>query len=125
MKVVCLLTTLTVFLPSKSFAEEFTFDLLTKGKECKESSNQQIDCNYKIGADFWLSITGIGLTDSAITLMKSDFNGSYYASYGLMHGCVIVKPGLKNKSLLRPNLAFVSPVNGKVYKDWESCKGGF
>jgi hypothetical protein len=125
MKAVYLLITFAVIFPSRSFPEESTFDLLTKGKNCKESSNQQIECNYKIGEDFWLSIPGIGLTDSAITLMKSDFYGSYYASYGLGHGCVIVKPGSKNRSLIRPNMAFVSPVNGKVYKDWESCKSGF
>lgn len=101
-----------------------TYDLILKGKVCKEGFNQQMDCDYRIGNDFWLSIAGVGSSDAGVTLMKSDFNGMYYGTIGMLHGCVIVKIGAKNKSASLVDLAFVSPNNGKVYKDWRSCKVG-
>ena len=61
-------------------------------------------------------------SDAGITFMSSSFEGDYYATVGMMHGCVIVKPG---KTLSYPgallDFAFVSPRTGKVYTDWVSC----
>ena len=53
-----------------------------------------------------------------------DVNGKYYGTFGILHGCVIVKNGMKNQDKNPLDIAFVSPINGKVYKDWESCKTG-
>lgn len=103
-------------------AAQTTFDALLKGKVCKESSNQQIDCDYKIGRDFHLSIAGVGLADAAITFMKSDFKGAFYGTVGVAHGCAIVKPGAANPNRNPADFAFVSPRNGKVYRDWQSCQ---
>ena len=61
--------------------------------------------------------------------MKSDFDGDFYGSVGVLHGCVVVSRGLKgdsSSSLSGPgsmfDYAFISPRNGKVYKDWIKCK---
>lgn len=118
---------LATFLSGCSFAmvEASTYDLLVKGKQCAEEYNQQLTCSYKIGNDFSLAIVGIGLPDTAVTFMKSDFNGDYYGTFGLLHGCVIVKTGVKNKTSDPFDFAFVSHKNGKIYKDWQSCKAGF
>lgn len=98
-----------------------TYDATLKGKSCNEGTNQQMDCDYKIGSDFWLSIAGVGQSDAGVTFMKSDFNGYYYGSYGVLHRCVIVKPGRANKA--PPiDVAFISPQNGKVYSSWAECR---
>lgn len=110
-----------LFLISFPVFAQSTFDELLKGKRCKES-NQQINCDYKIQDDFWLSIAGIGNPDTGVSFMKSDFNGDYYGTFGALHGCVIVKKGMSNKENNLSDFAFVSPKNGKVYRDWQSCR---
>jgi hypothetical protein len=99
-----------------------TYDLALKAKECKEGLNQRLDCNYKIGDDFHLSIAGVGQSDAGVTFIKSNYYGEYYGTFGVLHGCVIVSKGIKNISKSPFDFAFISPLNGKIYKDWESCK---
>ena len=115
-----------LILSAKAIADVSTYDLTLKGKQCKEGLNQQLNCDYKIGDDFHLSIAGIGQSDAGVTFMKSNFNGKYYGTFGILHGCVIVKTGIKNitKNPFDFDFAFVSPINGKVYENWESCKTG-
>ena len=99
-----------------------TFDRIVKGKSCVEQRRQQLDCDYKIGTDFWLSIAAVGSSNAGIVFMKSDFNGKYYGTVGVAHGCVMVATGTANTIRDPLDLAFVSPRNGKVYQDWTSCK---
>ena len=105
-------------------AEVSTYDLALKGKKCTEGLNQQLNCDYKIGDDFHLGITAVGQSVAGVTFLKSDVNGKHYGAFGILHGCVIVKNGNKNRDKSPLDNAFVSPINGKVYKDWESCKTG-
>jgi hypothetical protein len=97
-----------------------TYDLLVNETKCTMKRNL-LECDYKIGGDFWLSIAGVGGIDTGITFMKSDFNGKYYGTVGVMHGCIIIKNGIANNKSYIGNMAFVSPKNGKVYQDWQSC----
>ena len=106
--------------PASAWANE-TYDKTLAGKSCKEESQQQITCTYKIGKDLEIWIAGIGLADTGIYFAKSDFDGDYYASFGMQHLCVIIKSG---KNLLQ-GVAFISPKNGKVYNNWEACRAGF
>jgi hypothetical protein len=114
-----------LFAVSETFAQS-TYEAILKGKSCSERRGQQIDCDYKIGNDFWLSIAGVGQPDAGVSFMKADFDGKYYGTYGVMHGCAIVKTGKANNNKTKDplNFAFVSPKNGKVYRDWESCRAG-
>jgi hypothetical protein len=112
-------------------AQKSTLDRTIEGKSCHEDSNQTIHCDYKVGNDFHLTVSGVGRRDAAITFMRSDFNGDFYGTVGIMHGCVIVKRGKKSldpKAGWGPGsmveFAFISPANGKVYGNWEDCKDG-
>ena len=113
--------TLALLCPGVAFGQS-TFELIVKGKSCAEQKSQQVDCDYKIGTDFWLSIAGVGNSDAGVTFMKSDFKGKYYGTFGLTHGCVVVKNGIGNKTANPFDFAFISPRNGKVYSDWQSCQ---
>jgi len=106
---------------SLSFGQT-TFDLIVKGKSCVEQRSQQLDCDYKIGTWFWLTIAAVGSSDAGVTFMKSDFSEKYYGTFGVAHGCVIVKTGITNTTSSPLDLAFISPKNGKVYQDWPSCQ---
>lgn len=119
-----LMMAILLMISANAMADVSTYDLTVKGKQCKEGLNQQLDCDYKIGNDFHLSIGGVGQSDAGVTFMKSDVNGKYYGTFGILHGCVIVKNGNKSRDKSPLDNAFVSPINGKVYKDWESCKTG-
>ena len=67
---------LALLYPSMTFGQS-TFELIIKGKSCAEQNSQQVDCDYKIGTEFWLSIAGVGNSDAGVTFMKSDFKGKY------------------------------------------------
>ena len=111
-----------VFLSILFSAQAFggTYEIAVKGKKCAEKQNQQIECEYKIGNDLHITISGIGQADTGITFVKSNFDGDYYATYGLLHLCIIVKPGMKIENFI--DYAFISPRTGKVFKTWQSCQ---
>jgi hypothetical protein len=103
-----------------------TYDAVVAGRTCGIDKLQQVTCAYNVGKDLRISIPGIGTDDVGVTILKSDFDGDYYATFGLMHQCLIVKTGGKLTSIpgKLPDFAFISPKNGKDYQDWESCKSG-
>ena len=118
-----LLVAIALFRSGQALAGATTYDLTVNGKTCQESSLQSIECSYKVGESLLISIPGLGAPDTAVTFMKSDFDGDFYASFGVKHGCVIVKPGKKTLTPgYIPNYAFISPRSGKVYKDWQECQ---
>lgn len=97
-----------------------TYDAVVSGMTCKQQSSGQLDCDYRVGKSLRFTIAGVGQDDTAITFFKVDFDGDYFATVGVQHGCVIVKPA---KPTLTSGLhfAFVSPRDGKVYRDWPTC----
>ena len=107
--------------PQSSASTGAVYDLSVRGTSCKESrAAGGIECTYRVGKDLEFSIAGIGDPDAGIVFVRSNFDGDYYASYGLQHGCVIVRHGSAAPS---PNdLAFVSPRNGRVYRTWQECR---
>jgi hypothetical protein len=102
------------------------YELTLKGKACEHTSHQSLECNYRVGKSLYVSIAGIGQPDTGIAFMKSDFDGDFYAQFGVGHGCVIIGRGKKGAAPDRPfDFAFISPKNGKVYSDWQECKAGY
>jgi hypothetical protein len=103
------------------------YDLVLAGKNCKAGKTMQtLSCEYRVGTDLHFSIDGIGDDDTGISFLRSSFEGDYFATVGVMHGCVIVKHGNKtvpdDLSVLMSDFAFVSPKNGKVYRNWQDCR---
>lgn len=96
------------------------YQVVVSGQKCSSSRNQ-IQCDYRIGRSLLVQIVGVGLPEVAITTYQADDKGDYYASVGMLHGCVIVKPGEQTPLEGWGNLAFISPKNGKVYRDWRTC----
>jgi hypothetical protein len=100
-------------------ASDITFDTVVAGKKCQEDERQQLNCTYNVGKSLSIDIVGIGMPDTSVYFMKSDFNGDFYGVYGMQHGCIIIK----NKNEIF-SMAFVSPRNGKIYRTWRECKDG-
>jgi hypothetical protein len=103
------------------------YEAVLKGKTCKyEASNQSLNCEYTVGSGLHFVIEGLGQRDTGISFLKSSADEDFYASLGLLHGCVIVGRGKKGRAIVDvPEFAFVSPRNGKVYKSWEECQDGW
>ena len=104
-----------------------TFEVVEKARICTPSHAdvRQVDCDFRVGRSLWFSIAGVGLPDAGIAFMKSDIEGDYYGAVGLEHHCVIVWPGkltTNGQQKRIADLAFVSPIDGRVYRNWRSCQ---
>jgi hypothetical protein len=114
----------SLMVPGVSTAEPSTFDVVQAGKTCHvQKTGGAVECTYKVGRDLVVTIAGVGETDASITFPRSNSAGDYYATFGLAHGCIIVKPGDHSPNKF-PDFAFISPRNGKVYGSWEGCRAG-
>ena len=114
-------------------ANESTYDAVVRGKSCSRTTDlgppsHQLDCSYQVGHDLLFVIAGVGQTDVAITVLKANgFDADYFFTFGVAHGCVIVKPGTAAAKAAiaagrAPEPAFVSPKDGGVYRTWSACK---
>ena len=84
-------------MPHHSWAIASTYDEVLKAKQCgQQRYSQTLSCEYKVGADLHISIDGIGQEDTGVTFVKSNAEGDFYATYGILHGCVVVKRGPKS-----------------------------
>ena len=123
MRLIIIVAIFTLISPAV-WAEGTAYEDTLSGKKCREY-DQQLNCEYKVGRDLEFSIDGIGMPDTAITFTRTKgLQGYYYATFGLRHGCIIIKHG-KSSNLFFKDFAFVSPKNGKVYKTWEDCKAEY
>lgn len=114
----------TVLLVAQSAGAQSTAELLRKTSRCTErgtTAQPQRDCTFAIGKSLRFEIAGVGQTDAAITIFKADFDGDYYISVGVLHGCAIIKPGKRDNVEAALDYAFVSPATGLVYKTWQAC----
>lgn len=93
-------------------------ELVEAGKSCS-SERRGLECSYRVGNYFHVSITALGTAETGIHFLKSDESREIYASFGSMHGCVIVNR-MKGVGGF-PEFVFLSPRNGKVYESWVEC----
>ena len=97
------------------------FNLAVTGTACKAVSDGSLFCKYQVGKDLEFSITSVGNTNAGISFLRSNFDGDYFARFGLMHGCIIVARGMAAPERGSPadDYVFVSPKTGKIYKSWQ------
>jgi hypothetical protein len=94
---------------------------LLRQLEATKVCDEKGACTYRAGKDLRFTITGIGTPNTGIVFERSLYEGDYYASIGVSHGCVIVHNG-KAKPPILSELAFVSPTNGHIYSSWQECQ---
>ena len=64
-------------------------ELVEAGKSCS-SERRGLECRYRVGNYFHVSIAALGTAETGIHFLKSDESREIYASFGSMRGCVIV-----------------------------------
>ena len=99
-----------------AYPKETLVQRLEKTKVCSKT-----ECTYRAGKDLQFTIAGIGQADVGSVFERSAYEGDYYASMGMAHGCVIVHNG-KAKGSILTELAFVSPKTGRAYSTWQDCQ---
>jgi hypothetical protein len=97
-----------------------TYDAVLEGMTCRQRQSGEMDCEYKVGRSLHFLIAGVGQPDVAITFFKVDTAGDYYASFAVLHGCVVVRPTRVQTDTTM--FAFVSPRDGKTYRNWPTCR---
>jgi hypothetical protein len=96
-----------------------TYEAVIQGMSCKQQSSGRLDCEYKVGKSLWFHISGVGQSDVVINFFRVNLEEDFVASVAPLHGCVVVRPSASPDSVA--SLAFVSPVDGKIYRTWNSC----
>ena len=93
-----------------------TFDIVAKGKECHDTPNHTILCDYQIGESLNIIITDLGLPDATVMFAHSDFGDDYYGAFSMRQQCIVIARKAENG-----DFAYISPRSGVIYKDWELC----
>jgi hypothetical protein len=87
---------------------------------CKQQQNGRMDCSYNVADALRFSISGIGQVDVVMSVVRVDSGSAYVAGFAPLHGCVIVRPSHAAADSVA-STAFVSPFDGKVYRNWNTC----
>ena len=96
------------------------FELVVAGAECKQSLNNGLMCDYKVGKKLRFAIKDAGGSDEVIGFRHSDINDDFYAV--MYFGCIVVVPGLATKNYGKDDNVYISPKNGRVYRKREECQ---
>jgi hypothetical protein len=111
----------TASLAQKADRPNPTYDAVVKGMSCKQRQTGEMDCEYQVGQSLRFGISGVSQPDAAVMFYKVDAADEYYAGVIALHGCVVIRPARSAGADSVARFAFVSPRDGKVYRDWQSC----
>lgn len=103
-----------------------TVAAVQRGASCERPNPAAslMECDYRVGRDLHFVIAGVGEEDAGFTVLRTrGYEGDYYATFGIRHACVVIKPGAKPGETLADvtDMAFVSPKDGKIYPTWPQC----
>ena len=97
-----------------------TYDAVIQGMSCRQQASGRMDCEYKVGKSLRFTIAGVGQSDVVVNFFKVDVDEDFFASVAPLHGCVVVRPA-QARGDTTSQLAFVSPQDGKIYRNWNTC----
>jgi hypothetical protein len=97
------------------------FAKVLAGADCKQTNNNGLVCEYRVGDQLSFSIKDAGGTDTVVGFHQSNINNEFYAV--LYFGCVVVVPGhAHTRNYDRHYGVYISPANGRVYKTRQECQ---
>jgi hypothetical protein len=101
-------------------AANATYEAVVRGMSCRQQSSGRLECEYKVGDGLHLQVSGVGQVDVVVNFLRVDAASAYVAGVAPLHGCVIVRPAHASADSAA-SLAFISSVDGKVYRNWNTC----
>ena len=101
--------------------QEQLFARVVSGADCKQTVNNGLICDYKIGEKLSFSIKDAGGTDTVIGFRYSNVNDDFYVVY--YFDCIVVVPGHAHPKNYTPEYGvYISPKNGRVYRTRQECQ---
>ena len=100
-------------------APNAAYDAVVQGMSCKQQPSGRMNCDYKVGEGLLFTVTGVGQVDVVVNFTKLTAESEFVAGVAPLHGCVIVRRARGADSL--GQTAFVSPHDGRVYRNWNTC----
>ena len=101
-------------------AKEFLFAKVVAGADCKQTVNNGLICEYKIGQKLRFSIKDAGGSDPVIAFRHSDWDEDFYAV--MYFGCIVVVPGRASKEKYENDGIYIAPKNGRVFRTRNECQ---
>lgn len=114
-----LLTALSSSVTAES-AKDALFARVVAGAECKQSVNNGLICEYKVGQKLRFSIKDAGGNDPVIAFRHSDWDDDFYAV--MYFGCIVVVPGTASKEKYESDGIYIAPKNGRVFRTRSECQ---
>jgi len=96
------------------------FAKVVAGAECKQTVNNGLICEYKVGQKLKFSIKDAGGSDPVIAFRHSDWDDDFYAV--MYFGCIVVVPGTASKEKYDSDGIYIAPKNGRVYMTRNECQ---
>ena len=97
------------------------FARVISGADCKQTVNNGLICDYKLGNKLSFSIKDAGGTDTVVGFHYSNIDDDFYAVY--YFDCIVVVPGhAHSRNYDRDYGVYVSPKNGRVYRTRQECQ---
>ncbi len=101
--------------------QEQLFARVVAGADCKQTVNNGLICDYKVGNKLSFSIKDAGGTDTVVGFQYSNIKDEFYAVY--YFGCIVVVPGHAHpRNYDRDYGVYVSPKSGRVYRTRQECQ---
>ena len=100
--------------------KEELFKNVLAGTDCKQTLNNGLICEYKVGQKLWFSIKDAGGSDQVIAFRHSDWDDDYYAV--MYFGCIVIVPGTASKEKYSGDGIYVAPKTGRVFRKRHECQ---
>lgn len=118
-----ILMMLLAVVSSGAVAQSPKDDLFVKvvaGADCKQTVNNGLICEYKVGQKLRFSIKDAGGGDPVIAFRHSDWDDDFYAV--MYFGCIVVVPGTTSKEKYDGDGIYIAPKNGRVFRTRSECQ---
>ena len=93
---------------------------MVAGANCKQSVNNGLLCEYKVGNTLKFGIKDAGGSDQVIAFRHSDWDEEFYAV--MYFGCIVVVPGTASKEKYDGDGIYIAPKNGRVFRTRRECQ---
>jgi hypothetical protein len=101
-------------------AKDALFAKVVAGAECKQTVNNGLICEYRVGQKLRFSIKDAGGSDPVISFRHSDWDDDFYAV--MYFGCIVVVPGSASKEKYDGDGIYIAPKNGSVFRTSSECQ---
>ncbi|MDH4175019.1 MAG: hypothetical protein OEZ09_07910 [Betaproteobacteria bacterium] len=105
-------------------AIEPPYEAVKRGLDCNLRPDGSLGCRYRVGRDLEFELHRVGEPGVMLRLLRASDQGDYSADPKLLGRCVFVRHGTRGREAGGSEFyfAFVSAMNGFVYRSLRDCR---